>query len=396
MHLTHRDTLPNSTDKPGLNQEQIRFLTASIAAIPKKGWTLFSRAEALTQSLHRRYGGTVWMDWGTRLITLSNDQNETVLEQFEPLSHQNDRAWVHRGRVDELDCLYFPFKCPDGKASGLSLLVGPDFTEHDLVMHLLEMSLPLLCEAAEYEVRSKGVEANEELLATVSHDLKNPLTAVLTSAGLLKSITGEKGDTDPVRELVQKLSTNILFAVERMNELVRDLQDRSSLTAGRVSLCLRNVAPSKLVAETRILMDSIAASRRCKLICSIDRTSEAHDAFPDVICDEKRVLQVLSNLIGNATQHSRPGSQIHLKVRAVPGWVEFCVSDSGRGIPAAQQPNVFRRYWRASENSYSGSGLGLSICKELVERQGGKIWFESDTSGTRFTFSLPAAVRSGQ
>ena len=111
-----------------------------------------------------------------------------------------------------------------------------------------------------------------------------------------------------------------------------------------------------------------------------------------VHCDRDRVLQILSNLVGNAIKFTPDGGSIYIEARASGHDAQFSVRDTGQGIPAADLPHIFDRFWQAQRNNRAGIGLGLSIVKGLVEAHGGKPWVESKLgAGTTFFFTLPIA-----
>jgi signal transduction histidine kinase len=105
------------------------------------------------------------------------------------------------------------------------------------------------------------------------------------------------------------------------------------------------------------------------------------------------LLQVLENLVGNAMKFTGPGGRITLAATNEPGFVHFSVTDTGAGIPEANLERVFDRFWQANRTERRGAGLGLPICKGIVERHGGRIWGTSSVGyGTTFNFTLPAAA----
>ncbi|MFA5584209.1 MAG: ATP-binding protein, partial [Bacteriovoracaceae bacterium] len=107
-------------------------------------------------------------------------------------------------------------------------------------------------------------------------------------------------------------------------------------------------------------------------------------------CDHQRILQVLSNLLGNAIKFTPEGKDIKLRVQTLKEFVQFIIEDSGPGLSREQIPQVFDRYWQARSTSKLGAGLGLSIAKGIVEAHGGKIWVESEEGqGAKFFFTLP-------
>jgi signal transduction histidine kinase len=122
-------------------------------------------------------------------------------------------------------------------------------------------------------------------------------------------------------------------------------------------------------------------------------SSEIPSGLPPVSGDRNRLDQVLSNLLGNAFKFTPEGGQVVVRARKVDASVEITVEDSGPGIPAADLPRIFDRYWRGDRASRDGAGLGLAICKGIVDAHGGKIWVESALGrGTTFRFTVPCAA----
>jgi signal transduction histidine kinase len=237
----------------------------------------------------------------------------------------------------------------------------------------------LLLAAANAE-RDRAVEARNNLLAIVSHDLKNPLHVITFSTSSL----ARKAQASGFASESGKPIAAIERAVERMTSLIDDLLDVASIEAGRLSLTLDVRAAQELLDEAGELMLPSAAARSQTLELEPDE-SRAY-----VKCDRKRVLQVLSNLIGNAIKFTPEGGSIAVRVRASGSWVYFSVADTGPGIPREQIDQVFERFWRGT--SGQGSGLGLSIAKGVIESHGGRIWAESRAgAGATFHFSLPRA-----
>ena len=223
----------------------------------------------------------------------------------------------------------------------------------------------------------RTIGMRDDLMAMASHDLKNPLTAILMSAGLHLRYPGKKDPTQAF-ELIDR-------SARHMRRLIDDLLDLTKITAGKMNLNLAIEDPTHILNEVLEMLKPIADSKSVKMEC------EADGDIPFVSCDRGRVTQVLSNLIGNAIKFTPPH-----------GTVKVCFSqkdhsnalievrDTGPGIPAKELPFLFDRYWQSSKNSRTGSGLGLYITKNLVEAHDGKIWVESTLdSGSTFYFTLP-------
>jgi PAS domain S-box-containing protein len=229
--------------------------------------------------------------------------------------------------------------------------------------------------------------ARENLVAIVSHDLRSPLGAIVTSAALLKRRAEQ--DADPAR--VGKPVDAILRSAERMNLLIRDLLDLARFDAGRLVLSTGIEDVRRLVEEAVEMQRPAADARKVSISTSLPEALAAH-------CDRERVLQVLSNLLGNAVKFSTPGGEVRVSARAGEkaatgeATVAVTVEDDGPGIRTDELPRVFDRYWKGGDSSRGGVGLGLSIVRALVEANGGDVSVDSAPGhGSRFSFTLPAA-----
>jgi signal transduction histidine kinase len=240
-------------------------------------------------------------------------------------------------------------------------------------------------EAREQAERAAAAErsarqAREEVLAIVAHDLRGPLGAIDMSAAVLERTAPAGGAGDPTRARTAVIHRT----VARMSRLIDDLLDSASLDAGQLSLRLGLADPRELLAESAEQHARAAEARIVTL--EID----APDDLPTICCDRARIVQVLSNLIGNALKFTPEGGLVRATARACDGSVEFRVSDTGCGIPADRLPHIFERYWHAERAAGGGTGLGLYICRGLVEAHGGTLTVRSaEGRGATFSFTLP-------
>lgn len=248
----------------------------------------------------------------------------------------------------------------------------------DLRRHALERDLVL-----QVLREQEAVQARDDLVAVVSHDLKNPLGAIQLHASLIMRALplGEEGPWRRVQTYAERLQRS----AERMNTLIRDLLDLSKIEAGRVTLDPRPEEAAELVEESLEALRPLAEQKRMTL------TWQPPEQPMRVFADRDRVFQVLSNLLGNAIKFTQEGGTVHLRVAREGPQVRFSVQDTGPGISAELQPHLFNRYWRANRGAHEGSGLGLYISKGIVEAHGGRIWVESEPGvGSVFHFTLPA------
>jgi signal transduction histidine kinase len=226
-----------------------------------------------------------------------------------------------------------------------------------------------------YEQAQRAVRVREQILAVVSHDLKNPLGAILLTADAL----AKKGALPHAVGRIQRAS-------RRMMRLIEDLLDFASIEAGHFAIKRQPQDPGALVRETLVTFEGMAQEKELQL------TEEIAPELAMIYCDRDRILQVLSNLVGNATKVAPTGGHITLRCEARENEILFTVVDDGPGIVAEDLEHLFERYWRSDEVEYKGTGLGLSIARGIVVAHGGRIWAESEFGrGATFFFTVPAA-----
>jgi PAS domain S-box-containing protein len=240
----------------------------------------------------------------------------------------------------------------------------------------------LLAEAQE------SVRAREDLLAIVSHDLRNPLGVVLASSALLlkSSLPPEPpGKEGRARRQVEAIER----AGNRMNRLIRDLLDFAAIQAGHLSVSSHPREVGTLLREVLDALEPLASAKAIKLLDGSPENNGLH-----VSCDHDRVIQLFSNVVGNAVKFTPEGGTVSLRAEPDGAMVRFAVADDGPGISTEELPYVFDRYYQARRRNRDGIGLGLSIARGIVEAHGGRIWVESPSArrggGTTFFFTLPA------
>jgi signal transduction histidine kinase len=218
----------------------------------------------------------------------------------------------------------------------------------------------------------QATRAREEILSVVSHDLRNPLDAIMMGAtALLGTGSGPRQ---------RSISERIHRQAARMARLIEDLVDFAGIEAGQLALRREAHPPDEMVAAVSDLFEPLAEERGLRFAV------EVPSGVPAIDCDSDRVVQVLSNLVSNALKVTPRGGTIAVGVR--PDRV-FYVRDTGPGIAPDELPKLFERYWRGKSSHYKGAGLGLSIARGIVAAHGGKIWAESEPGvGSTFLFSL--------
>ncbi len=223
-----------------------------------------------------------------------------------------------------------------------------------------------------------------DFLAMVSHELRTPLAAIRGSAS---TVLDDASTQNPAE--MRQFFRIVLEQADRMRSLINDLLDVARIQAGVLSVAPVPSDAADLVDQARNIF--LGGGGRNILVFDLPR------GLPPVLADRLRIVQVLGNLLNNAAQNSPEGSRITVRGRSEQYQIVISVSDEGRGIPAELLPQLFHKY-RRSEHDEGGArtadtGLGLAICKGIVEAHGGRIWAESHGAdlGSRFTFTLPVA-----
>ena len=231
-----------------------------------------------------------------------------------------------------------------------------------------------------YVEAQNAIAARDTVVALVSHDLKNPLAVIFMTAAQMLKVPGRKDRRAESRKFIESVHRS----AERMNRLIQDLLDVSSIEAGQFCIDKRPQPVNSLVVDAVEAVQVQAAAR------SLHLETRLPQASPRVDCDADRVSQVLANLLGNAIKFTEPGGTILVRVEPRASDVLFSVADTGPGIPVPHLPYVFDRFWRTPDPARKGTGLGLSIAKGIVEAHGGRIWVESQVGqGSVFFFTLP-------
>ena len=233
-----------------------------------------------------------------------------------------------------------------------------------------------------------------DFVANVSHEFRTPLTAIQGFAETL--LAGAMNDP----QNRERFLGIIVEHSRRLARLTEDLLMLSKMDADRLELETRRIPVGPFVESCIETSTPRAKDKDLKLLVNLA------ERVPDIAGDRRRLTEVLQNLLDNAIQYTPAGGQIMVSAGPKNGEVIFTVSDTGIGIPQADQPRIFERFYRvdvARSREVGGTGLGLSIAKHLIENHGGKIWVESEVGrGSQFHFSVPifdverAAPRGGR
>jgi two-component system, OmpR family, phosphate regulon sensor histidine kinase PhoR len=220
-----------------------------------------------------------------------------------------------------------------------------------------------------------------DFVANVSHEFKTPLTAI---QGFAETLLAGAMD-DPQNRL--RFLEIILEHSRRLARLTDDLLKLSKMDADRLELEICRLSVSQFVESCIETTQRPAAEKDLRISVNLQQS------LPDIAADRRRLAEVLQNLLDNAMQYTPAGGQIMVSASADSAEVTFTVSDTGIGIPRADQSRIFERFYRvdvARSREVGGTGLGLSIAKHLVEVHGGRIWVESEVGqGSQFHFTIP-------
>jgi signal transduction histidine kinase len=243
----------------------------------------------------------------------------------------------------------------------------------------LALDHALLFRAAEQASR-----AREQMMAVVSHDLRNPLATIqMAVTFMLEEMVPDDAVHVPERQQLQAIHRS----ADRMYRLIQDLLNVAAIEAGQLAVTRAPLAVDLLMADALELLRPLAAAKRIALV------TELSPLLPHVAADRERVLQVFSNLGGNAIKFTREDGRIEIRATVRGATVEFAVRDNGTGIPPEDLPHIFDRFWQARKTARAGVGLGLAIAKGIVESHGGGIRVESEPGrGSNFMFTLPVAT----
>ena len=303
------------------------------------------------------------------------DGREISLEEF-PLAHRLSTYTALRAEEVVL-------KAPDGRSVTVLVNATAIYSEDGNEMESVVVTLQDMTPLEDLE------RLRADFLGLVSYELRTPLASIKGSAATLldESATLNAAET-------RQFHTIINDQADRMRRMITDLLDAAHIETGTLSV---SPEPSDVAA--------LADQARTSFVSGGGRNDVQVDLpaeLPAVMADRPRIIQVISNLLSNASRYAPGSSVIGVKAERQGLHVVVSVAAEGRGVLPEQLPHLFRKYSRIdgdmAERDIAGSGLGLSICKGIVEAHGGRIWAESDgpDRGARFTFTIPVADQSIQ
>jgi signal transduction histidine kinase len=226
----------------------------------------------------------------------------------------------------------------------------------------------------------------KEFTSTVSHELRTPLASMKTSMDILLSETPGKL-TDDQKDIVSMSKES----TDRLKRLINDILDYSKMESGKVSLKLESADINTIIKQVIKTQESVVESKRLGLKCELDNN------LTDIKVDKDKINQVLTNLINNAMKFTEKGGIIVTSKNCEDkNHLEICVKDTGSGISEKDKNKLFEAFQQLGDSTQQvgGTGLGLVICKEIVNLHGGKIWVESELGqGSSFYFIIPIQER---
>jgi signal transduction histidine kinase len=252
---------------------------------------------------------------------------------------------------------------------------------HDEIAELAAAADRMLERLTEHEAqRDASDRARRDLIAAVSHDLRTPLTSLQLLAQAI-----DDGVLDPTNgggRYVDEMSLH----VRSLSAMVDDLFELTRLEAGDIQWSMQRVRLDELVRETVDAMRAQAAAKGVAMETRVPGGLAPAEANPE------KLQRVLLNLIQNAIRHTPADGSVTVTAEAHDQSIEVEVADTGGGIPLSERERVFEPFVRGDASRTSGgSGLGLSICRAIVEVHGGRIWLDDCATGTRIRFTLPQA-----
>ena len=298
------------------------------------------------------------------------DGREIALDEFSLAQAFGDAATL---RAEEIE-----LSVPDGRSVTTLVNVTPIRSEQDVVESVV-VTLQDLEPLRELD------RLRADFLGMVSHELRTPLLAIKGSTGTL---LGSTRALDPAE--LREFHRIIDEQADQMSSLLTDLLDAGRIDTGTLSVAPEPLEVGALLERARTTFAGGGARHNVL----VDLPSD----LPRAMADPQRIVQVLNNLLANAARHSAETAPIRITAKRDGVHIAVSVADEGQGVPAEQLPRLFQKYPIDGRIGLRASGLGLAICKGLVEAHGGRIRAESGGAGrgTRFTFTIPAAGETGE
>ncbi|WP_143177295.1 sensor histidine kinase [Cystobacter ferrugineus] len=316
-------------------------------------------------------------------------QSHVSAEQLAALAQSDDHLLLLR-RLNVRSFMAVPLMANErllGTLTFISSDSGHVYTPRDLEFaeQLGRYSSLALENARLYQSARDATLARDKILGVVAHDLRSPLQSILLALPMLQRRAPVPGGVNDERQgkLLERLSTS----AHRMNRMIEDLLDVARVEAGQLSIRASPQPTEPLLHEA---LETVRPQAQ-----QIQLVLEPPGSLPPVLADRDRLLQVFSNLLGNALKFTPSGGEVRVGAHAKDGQVVFFVKDTGPGLTAEARQHLFERFWQANHGDRRGAGLGLSIVKDIIEAHGGRIHVESEQGqGSSFFFSVPIALNA--
>lgn len=356
---------PGDSSKVALSQDDLRAL------VKKQAAALADQGSRMRNILHSIPLGLIVFNRVGQRIELMNTLAQQLLE-YEPRELKGQKIEFVFPELERLEPAPDPIRTMARKKSGEKIPVEIYLNEweRDLVFaHLLDVT-----------ERHRLERLRQDFLAMVSHDLRSPLSSLRLFLQMIS-----RGQFCEVSGLFAKQILRAESSIELMVSLVNDLLDSEQLDSGDFQLEIGSTSTGTIVDK------AIDASQGAASTYNVNLAKEINNDL--LQADEDRIVRVIVNLVGNAIKFSPTGGTVTVYAGIEGTQVMFRVEDQGPGVPEHLQSAIFERYKQldqAKETKRRGVGLGLSICKAIVEKHKGKIWVESDPGkGSTFCFSIP-------
>jgi signal transduction histidine kinase/ActR/RegA family two-component response regulator len=263
---------------------------------------------------------------------------------------------------------------------GLARASKLDSAERERLAALARHAVSALAEQQARDDLARSLRARDEILGIVAHDLRNPLNVIAAASSSLHQRLPDLLSRRPVERIMR--------AAQRAEHLIRDLLDVSAMESGHFAI------DKRLLDSTSTILAAVESQQALAASSSVIMASDLSPDLPLIEADEERLLEVLENLLGNAVKFTDAGGTVTLGAAPRGNELWVWVKDNGPGIPPEQLSHLFDRFWQGTKGDRRGAGLGLTICRGIVEAHGGRIWAESTVgAGTTVFFSLPTQGR---
>ncbi len=325
-----------------------------------------------------------WSDEQCRIYGIAQQDHPRTMEEVVRTTHPDDRE---RLGAQVQACLQTgePFALerrivhPDGT-------VRVTNTRAEVVVDEQGTPVRMVGTVQDITERHAAQRAKDEFTSVVSHELRTPLTSIRGSLGLLES-----GVLGPLPEQGQRMVQIAVQNTDRLVRLINDILDIERIESGHIDMHPATCDAGELIQSAVEAVASVAAEAQVTVTMG---ASAQRVLLP---ADADRIIQTLTNLIGNAVKFSPPDSSVHVSCSARAEEVLFQVTDQGRGIPTENLESIFGRFQQvdaSDSREKGGTGLGLAICRSIVEQHEGRIWAQSTPGyGSTFSFALPAPIQ---